>query len=351
MMHGQHAHAAWKAMNASSSIPWNALPVTSAGAANYYICRATFEGGQHPGWTKAGAGDCSIGWGGLQYTLSTYQIWVDDWEPASNGKVPANAIPFGQEGPYPAPVTERTRYACQALDPDKGLASGKVAPDIGSCDFGWGGSERYQASYNVLVDSALSMIDSAGGTKATASAANPSTAYAVGPYLVYGIGGTDTVPDSLVSGYEANGGPVLHLCSAYYEDGYQIGKISAVMNGCDLSYGGAEIQGVSPYYILQPNWVSVYGNAIPIARKVDTFPEPTPPGGLAESAIVGGHEANGGELYLCEAYLGGSKSAAVYVPGKTSPSLGGCSVGQNGKETIYPNYRVLGETYTPVSVE
>jgi hypothetical protein len=278
ILHGQKAHAAWQPMNASSPIPWSALPVTSAGAPTYYICRAAFEGGLHPGWTVAGAGYCSIGWGGLQYTLNTYQIWVDDWQPATNGNVPANAIPFGQEGPYPAPVTERTRYACQVLDPANGLASGKVAPDLGSCDFGWGNSEQYQPSYNVLVDSALGMIDSTGGAKTTASAANPSTAYAVGPYLVYGIGGTDTVPDSLVSGYEANGGPVLYLCSAYYEDGYQIGKISAVMNGCDISYGGAEIQSVSPYYILYPNWVTVQGNTLPIAQQVDTFPEPKPTG-------------------------------------------------------------------------
>jgi hypothetical protein len=138
------AHAAWHTMYSYSAWPQSADGLTDfiGSTPTRYICRAYYEGGVHPGWTLPGNGYCAFGWGGLEQDSSTYDLWVDDWQPASNGNVPANAIAFGYEQaavPQPGLCLQVPRYVCQAYDPENGLASGKVAPDIGGCDFPWGG--------------------------------------------------------------------------------------------------------------------------------------------------------------------------------------------------------------------
>jgi hypothetical protein len=139
VLHGQQAHAAWQRMYAFDVIPYNAVGADVNGG--FYVCRAEYQGGIiHPGWTSAAKGVCAFGWGGSEQDSYVYDIWVEDLEPASNGNVPANAIPLGSEM-YPGESVARLRYARQAIYPGWGLASGKVAPDIGGCDYPWGGVE------------------------------------------------------------------------------------------------------------------------------------------------------------------------------------------------------------------
>jgi hypothetical protein len=355
VLHGQQAHAAWQRMYAFDVIPYNAVATGVNG--DMYVCRAEYAGGIHPGWTTSAKGVCAFGWGGSEQDAYVYDIWVEDWEPASNGNVPANAIPLGFEISSAGSVA-RARYACQANDPGYGLASGKVAPDIGGCDYPWGGAEQHATSYNVLVDSAINMVDSTGGPKLTVSEAIPqNTAY---PFFTGGfvstyqmwqtstlyVGGAE-VP----SGVE-DGGGIFQFCTAYYRDGYHPGKVSSGFGGCDISFGGQEIPNNNPWWTLTQNWqtnpaANYYGGQIPIDQQLQA-PSAAFPGGLYQSAVIGGHEADGSNLYLCEGWTTEQPNwDAIYTPGKFSKALGTCSVAVNGKEVLVTGgYSFLVETYT-----
>jgi Protein of unknown function (DUF3421) len=105
ILHGTMAHAAWQHMYANSPIPVNAAPFPNdfrpanapGDMPGPYVCRAAFMGGEQPGWTNPGDGACHIGWGGLEHLVSTYDMWVEDWQPATSGNVPVGAIIFGEE--------------------------------------------------------------------------------------------------------------------------------------------------------------------------------------------------------------------------------------------------------------
>lgn len=108
-----------------------------------YVCRGYFRNGVHPG--KLQAGSCHIGWGGREILLSHFQVLVPQevhltWLPASDGAIPANAIPGGHElgGPL---------YICQAKYRG-GMHPGKVVGE--HCNFAWGGREILQSRYWVL---------------------------------------------------------------------------------------------------------------------------------------------------------------------------------------------------------
>ena len=79
---------------------FDVIPNSAVGDAQnggFYVCRAEYEGGIHPGWTSAAKGVCAFGWGGLEQDAYVYDIWVEDGRPGTNGNVPANAIPLGSE--------------------------------------------------------------------------------------------------------------------------------------------------------------------------------------------------------------------------------------------------------------
>jgi hypothetical protein len=78
--------------------------------------------------------------------------------------------------------------------------------------------------------------------------------------------------------------------------------------------------------------------AVPIAQLAQ-LPQNTSPGPALQSAIIGGNEQYGSNLYLCAAYI---ESAHHYLPGKTRPGLGGCSVGYQGTEMIVGTYSFRG---------
>lgn len=111
---------------------------------NLYICRASFQGGVHPG--KIVAGDCNISWGGNEIRAQNYQILISHirhyaWSSASYGAIPVNALPGGVEN-------GRILYICQA-NWQGGVHPGKVVGN--SCNFGYGGKEISSPFYNVLV--------------------------------------------------------------------------------------------------------------------------------------------------------------------------------------------------------
>jgi hypothetical protein len=135
----------WIDMRAGSPVPEGA--VVSGGQsrppATFFVCRAFFHGGVHPG--KLFDGQCNISWGGKEIRMPRYETLVSytplNWAPAKYGNVPPGAIEGGNEHGTPL-------FICQA-DYRGGTHTGKVIGQ--SCNFGWGGREVSMPYYNVLV--------------------------------------------------------------------------------------------------------------------------------------------------------------------------------------------------------
>jgi hypothetical protein len=331
-----------------------------------YPCRIHMNGGVQPGSASQYTHKCAVGYGGKEVDSFTYDLWVDDWQPAANGNVPANAIPLGYETKWPS-TTQVPRYACMALSPAGRLTSGKVAPDVGFCDFPWGGAEQHASNYYVLVDSALGLVESTGGPKLSVDPLNAGLTGYTGNYVLENLAQTGSFGNLLsLNGAVQTGinddGNYLVFCSGYFYDGYHPGKgLQTIADsyrdfqGCNISFNGVEFPSVEPYIGLAQNWQGDYaGGYVPIDQAIPYNPSQFP-GGLFQSAIIAGQEADGSHLYICAAYTGDlgpqlGDPPMDHMVGKVRPGLGGCSIGYNGQEMIFPTYNLLLETYTkPVS--
>ncbi len=107
------------------------------------ICRAWHQNGLHPG--KVVGRNCNIAWGGREITVPSYEVLVGNaqdlrFTAASNGAVPANPVPGGQE-------PGRRLYICVA-EYNGGTHPGKVVGQ--GCEIGWGGRGVSLPRYRVL---------------------------------------------------------------------------------------------------------------------------------------------------------------------------------------------------------
>jgi len=109
-----------------------------------YVCRASYNGGVHPG--KVVAGKCNITYGGQEIPMERFAVLMGQlanprlWAP---GFSPNNAN-------FPAGVdSDRTTtlYVCRASY-NNGLHPGKVV--AGKCNIGWGGQEIILTNFEVL---------------------------------------------------------------------------------------------------------------------------------------------------------------------------------------------------------
>lgn len=112
-----------------------------------YVCRASFQGGVHPGKVRRGFGGCNIPWGGREHTVFNHQVWVGDgyWDEAANGAIPMDAVRGGRE------ANREPLYVCRAAF-GNGVHPGKVRPAFGGCNIPYGGREHAVRRYEVLVD-------------------------------------------------------------------------------------------------------------------------------------------------------------------------------------------------------
>ncbi len=360
-------HASWKRMGEHTT--WPITADYSRQNSMGYACRIHMDGGVQPGSADRYTGKCTVGYGGKAVSSFFYDLWVDDWQPASNGNVPANAIPLGYETYWPS-TTLVPRYACMAVSPAGKLTSGKTGPGVGFCDFPWGGAEQHASNYYVLVDSALDMVESTGGKKLLANALNANLTGYTGIYVLESLTQTDDYGNLLsLNGAVQTGvnddGNYLTFCSGYFYDGYHPGKglqtfddedHNLLSQGCNISFNGVEFPSVEPSIGLAQNWQGPYYDGdVPVDRPTPSDPSQFP-GGLFQSAIIAGQEADGSHLYLCAAYTADmglqlGDPPMDHMVGKVRPGLGGCSVGWTGfgvtpQEIIFPTYNLLLETYT-----
>jgi hypothetical protein len=139
-------HPVWVASHSGDPLPPNAVIGGSRFNPNamFYVCRAHYRGGIHPG--KYSSGNCQISFSGRAVILQNYEVLVSrlplTWVESSNGGIPHHAIAGGRSS------KGATYYICQA-DFENGTYPGKLTGE--NCHFTKRGQEYMTAYYNVLV--------------------------------------------------------------------------------------------------------------------------------------------------------------------------------------------------------
>jgi len=240
------------------------------GGTPLFSCRANFNGGVHPGKTRANWSFCDISFGGQEVTIQPYETLVPAWTDGANGSVPADAFPFGTDG-----SGGPTLYPCRAYVNGQGFQVGKVRPGLG-CVIPLFNQEVVVATYQVLTSS----------LPLTAQTVNSAVAPA----------------NSIIGGYDLDGTP-LHVCQALFGGGLVPGKTRTPWTSCDVSYAGAE------------HFVSSYNVLIPTFK-------------AATNVFAAGSESNGNVLGVCQASYQNSTQVGKYLTsGLCAFPFGGMEIG------------------------
>ena len=141
----------------SGMVPRNAV---SSGQDNdqhvpLFVCRGVYGGGTHPG--KLLNGHCNIGWGGKEIVLDRFAVLVHNapvgngwyWDPTPGNGSFANAFIGGGERGRQLGVCEAD-YWTHNPRTYHGRHPGKLMPDTGRCNFGFGGREIESTDFRVL---------------------------------------------------------------------------------------------------------------------------------------------------------------------------------------------------------
>lgn len=138
-----HLGLQWISEVAGAPIPHEAVIGGGEAGQIYYVCRAPYAGGLHPG--KIVSDRCNFSWGGREIRTNQYQVLVShralSWTPANFGHIPPRAIRGGHENGNPL-------FICQAQY-HQTMQPGKIVGQ--HCLIAWGGREIAVPYYNVLV--------------------------------------------------------------------------------------------------------------------------------------------------------------------------------------------------------
>jgi DM9 repeat len=141
------AHSHW-VKDSDGQIDSAARPAGhEANGQRFFVCKARFNGGVHPGKIRMGFDGCHIGWGGHEHSVSDYWVYVGEgrWVDGGPGAdVPHGAVHGGHE------ADGRQLFVCRA-EYNGSLDPGKVGVSTGGCNIGWGGREISLHDYEVLV--------------------------------------------------------------------------------------------------------------------------------------------------------------------------------------------------------
>lgn len=140
------ARADWVPLQ-GGEMPANVLAVGQSGSGpRYYVCRAPYEGGVHPGMVGP-SGNCDITFDGTQYSFPNYEVLIDQgysWAAVHYGGIPFDAFPAGRE------QQGDTLYICRG-DVDARWVPGKISRTYSGCSIPHAGKELKAAWYEVLV--------------------------------------------------------------------------------------------------------------------------------------------------------------------------------------------------------
>jgi hypothetical protein len=105
----------------------------NAGSHPLFVCRASHQGSLHPGWVNFGSGGCHIGYGGKEFTVTSYNVLVT-WPFAVQEDLPdTEALIAGTENGM-------NLWICIA-DFAGGKYPGKIRSGFDGCHIGLGGVE------------------------------------------------------------------------------------------------------------------------------------------------------------------------------------------------------------------
>ena len=255
-----------------------------------YVCRGVVEGGVHPGRYRQDFDGCHIGYNGHELDVTPFSLLTAPWQRVNAGEVPNLTEQGGAQlaSIHPGAFGLDTLFVCAA--PFRGgLHPGQVRPGSG-CSFGYGGRAVTVAGYDTL--QAM-------------------------PWMAWVPARPGALPSGVIVG-GAEGGQDFAICRAPDHTGLHIGKVKAGGPGCSVGVDGKE-EIVDRFDVLVTRWVFQHGGRTPV------------------SAVPSGQE-DGGILYVCRAQSQG----AVEI-GKVDSNLGGCHVGMQNREVVFPNYEVLSQ--------
>lgn len=112
-----------------------------------FVCRASMNGGMHPGKIRNGFNGCNIGYGGREETVVSYQVFTGHgrWTTAQFGAIPQGMIQAGRE------ANGQPLGVCRAQW-SGGVHPGKIRNGFSGCNIGYGGREITVNVYEVLTN-------------------------------------------------------------------------------------------------------------------------------------------------------------------------------------------------------
>lgn len=129
------------------AVPSGALPTGFDESGFLYSCRASIEGGTHPGKVKPGLTGCIVPIGGEEQSVRNYEVMVGPpqrWAAAQDGQVPDRAIDVGRTR------QSQPLYVCRAVRRGE-YVPGRLGAGLSGCSIGASGRENTIAIYEVLV--------------------------------------------------------------------------------------------------------------------------------------------------------------------------------------------------------
>lgn len=136
----------WKDMSGGAIDP-RAEPAGFDASGDLFVCLADHNDGRHPGKIGVNYGGCRFGYGGQEWTASSYFLAVGPkkWTPTATGTVPYGALPIGFEANGDSLYSCRTNFNGE-------WQLGKTRPGFQGCNFSYQGMELTNQPYEVLTE-------------------------------------------------------------------------------------------------------------------------------------------------------------------------------------------------------
>ncbi|MBL8207911.1 MAG: DUF3421 domain-containing protein [Blastocatellia bacterium] len=133
------SQAIWTPVSPTKGIDTNVALVGQENGQKLPLCRATYNGGTHPG--KIVNGKCHIGYNGTETNVGTYEVLTSNANPSFSLNTTGN----GEKFIVGAESNGQPLYLCSAAY-QNGTYPGKIVN--GKCNITWGGNEISLASFN-----------------------------------------------------------------------------------------------------------------------------------------------------------------------------------------------------------
>ena len=132
------------------AIPDGAVPQgREANGEPLWVCRARLYNGLHPGKVRPAFGGANIAWNGVEVRVDDYEVLMEagEWRAAQFGEIPSEASAWGYE------ATGEGLFVARGPVVGGDLQPGKIRPEFGAANVGYGNLEIKIDSYQILIGS------------------------------------------------------------------------------------------------------------------------------------------------------------------------------------------------------